>query len=103
WWVLALQEAGGAATATAGGLGQAAGRPGLAVRPRLRVSGLQPRPNRAVVSPLGSGGQEDPLPGADGPRRLVVVGGGGAACNRRGLGKVTGRVEGARGVAGGSL
>ena len=55
-WALALQEAGGAAAATAGGLGQGAGRPGLAVRPRLGIGRLQPRPDRGGVGGLGPAG-----------------------------------------------
>jgi hypothetical protein len=49
WWALALEEAGGAAAATAGGLGQGAGCPGLAVRARLGIGGLQPCPDGGGV------------------------------------------------------
>ena len=101
-WALALQEAGGAAAATAGGLGQGAGRPGLAVGPRLGVGGLQPRPDRAVVGRFGPGGQRSPL-GAEGPRRLVLLGGGVAASDGRGLRELAGRLERARAVSGSGL
>ena len=47
WGALALQEAGGAAAAAAGGLGQGAGRPGLPVGPLLGIGCLQPRPDHA--------------------------------------------------------
>ena len=89
WWALALQEAGGAAAATAGGLGQGAGRPGLAVRPRLGIGGLQPRPDRGAVGRFGPGGQRPP-PGAECRRRGVRVGGGVAASDGGGLRELAG-------------
>ena len=95
-WALALQEAGGAAAATAGGLGQGAGRPGLAVGPRLGIGGLQPRPDRGAIGLLGSGGQRPPL-GAQ-CRRGVQVDGGVAASDGGGLRELAGLVERARAV-----
>jgi hypothetical protein len=82
-WSLALQEGGGAAAATAGGLGQGAGRPRLAVRPRLGIGRLQPRPDRGAAGRSGPGGQRVPL---------------GAACRRLRLG-----VQLRGGVAAGDL
>jgi hypothetical protein len=58
---VALQEAGGAAAATASDLGQGPGRPGFAVGSWLGVGGLQPHPDRRAVGVTSRCGQGRPL------------------------------------------
>ena len=86
---------------TASGLGQSSGRPGLAVRPPLRVGGLQLRPTvvGSDLGPAGSARRCEPSAAA----RSVPVGGGVAAADGGGLRELGGLAEGARVVSVGAL
>src|SRR5829696_8923588 len=102
WWALALQEAGGAAAAAASGLGQGAGRPGLAVRPWSGISRLQPHPDCGGVGRSGPGGQRRP-PGAAGRGTAVPDGRGVASSDAGGFGELAGSSERAQVIQIGGL
>ena len=99
---LALEEAGGAAAATAGGLGQGAGRPGLAVGPRLGIGGLQPCPDRAGGRSSGPGGQRAP-PGPMAPAQGVRAGVGSRRRTVVACGSLAGPAQACPRVSGGGL